>query len=196
MLAKRRTVNSNLPRKWLHFVIIRSLLILEKGVFWLLYWIATRMENDDVFLQEDSKPPVHHVNSTPNSHVNLAMTKDRTRAASLPQVPGHGTKQQSFNPVKDFISSFVNRKGHKKRSTIKRSVTTENVGDEKAVVKYVGRGHSFGSFQLRNPTWCDCCGEFIWGLFKQCVRCKSESNLKLAYSNLLCVNRVSCFRPW
>ncbi|EDO41731.1 predicted protein, partial [Nematostella vectensis] len=35
-----------------------------------------------------------------------------------------------------------------------------------------GRGHSFLPFSLRNPTWCDLCGEFIWGLYKQAIRCK------------------------
>ena len=37
-----------------------------------------------------------------------------------------------------------------------------------------GRGHEFVSCQLTNPTWCDKCGDFIWGLYKQCQRCNSE----------------------
>lgn len=37
-----------------------------------------------------------------------------------------------------------------------------------------GRGHQFVACQLNNPTWCDKCGDFIWGLFKQCQRCNSE----------------------
>lgn len=37
-----------------------------------------------------------------------------------------------------------------------------------------GRGHEFAPCQLTNPTWCDKCGDFIWGLYKQCQRCNSE----------------------
>ncbi|PVD25343.1 hypothetical protein C0Q70_15843 [Pomacea canaliculata] len=35
-----------------------------------------------------------------------------------------------------------------------------------------GRGHDFVDVQLNNPTWCDKCGDFIWGLYKQCQRCR------------------------
>ncbi|ESO82339.1 hypothetical protein LOTGIDRAFT_81505, partial [Lottia gigantea] len=34
-----------------------------------------------------------------------------------------------------------------------------------------GQGHNFVPCQLFNPTWCDNCGDFIWGLSKQCVKC-------------------------
>ncbi|KAL8589387.1 hypothetical protein ACOMHN_021539 [Nucella lapillus] len=37
----------------------------------------------------------------------------------------------------------------------------------------LGRGHQFVACQLTNPTWCDKCGDFIWGLYKQCEKCKS-----------------------
>lgn len=33
------------------------------------------------------------------------------------------------------------------------------------------KGHEFYLQQLSNPTWCDECGDFIWGLYKQCLRC-------------------------
>ena len=37
-----------------------------------------------------------------------------------------------------------------------------------------GKGHNFVDCQLTNPTWCDKCGDFIWGLYKQCQRCSRE----------------------
>ena len=37
-----------------------------------------------------------------------------------------------------------------------------------------GKGHNFKPLQLSAPTWCDRCGEFIWGVYKQCLRCQSE----------------------
>ncbi|XP_071083446.1 ras association domain-containing protein 1-like isoform X1 [Haliotis cracherodii] len=37
----------------------------------------------------------------------------------------------------------------------------------------LGRGHDFVTCQLTNPTWCDKCGDFIWGLYKECLRCKN-----------------------
>ena len=40
--------------------------------------------------------------------------------------------------------------------------------------KEKGRGHSFECLQLSTPTWCDKCGDFIWGVYKQCLRCKRE----------------------
>ena len=38
----------------------------------------------------------------------------------------------------------------------------------------VWRGHFFEVVQLHNPRWCDHCGDFIWGLDKWCIKCKSK----------------------
>ena len=40
--------------------------------------------------------------------------------------------------------------------------------------KEVGRGHNFHLTQLSAPTWCDKCGDFIWGAYKQCLKCKCK----------------------
>ncbi|KAM7422648.1 hypothetical protein PAMA_010612 [Pampus argenteus] len=34
-----------------------------------------------------------------------------------------------------------------------------------------GLGHNFQSYSYTHLTWCDLCGEFIWGLYKQSLRC-------------------------
>lgn len=38
-----------------------------------------------------------------------------------------------------------------------------------------GEGHDFQPCSHAQPTWCDLCGEFIWGLYKQSLQCVSES---------------------
>ncbi|KAM3878327.1 ras association domain-containing protein 1-like [Diretmus argenteus] len=34
-----------------------------------------------------------------------------------------------------------------------------------------GEGHNFQPCSHAQPTWCDLCGDFIWGLYKQSMRC-------------------------
>lgn len=52
-----------------------------------------------------------------------------------------------------------------------------------------GEGHNFQPCSHAQPTWCDLCGDFIWGLYKQSLRCVSE----LAYVG--CLHSV-CMREW
>lgn len=35
-------------------------------------------------------------------------------------------------------------------------------------------GHDFQPYSYTHLTWCDLCGEFIWGVYKQSLRCASE----------------------
>ena len=37
-----------------------------------------------------------------------------------------------------------------------------------------GKGHDFQPLHLSAPTWCDLCGDFIWGVYKQCLQCKRK----------------------
>lgn len=39
-----------------------------------------------------------------------------------------------------------------------------------------GEGHDFQPCSQAQPTWCDLCGDFIWGLYKQSLRCTSKSH--------------------
>ena len=43
------------------------------------------------------------------------------------------------------------------------------------------RGHRFISANLSQPTWCDKCGDFIWGVYKQCLICTSRMILLLSF---------------
>lgn len=51
-----------------------------------------------------------------------------------------------------------------------------------------GEGHDFQPCSHAQPTWCDLCGDFIWGLYKQSLRCVSE----LAYICSLCIWVCAC----
>ena len=38
----------------------------------------------------------------------------------------------------------------------------------------IGKGHRFTMLNLQSPTWCDYCGDFVWGVYKHCLRCQSK----------------------
>ncbi|RXM95665.1 Nitrogen permease regulator 2-like protein [Acipenser ruthenus] len=42
-----------------------------------------------------------------------------------------------------------------------------------------GEGHDFQPCTHAQPTWCDLCGDFIWGLYKQSLRCTHQIRLLL-----------------
>jgi len=46
-------------------------------------------------------------------------------------------------------------------------------------------GHRFISANLSQPTWCDKCGDFIWGVYKQCLICTSMLTLILSFLNVV-----------
>ncbi|XP_066520535.1 ras association domain-containing protein 1-like isoform X1 [Hoplias malabaricus] len=39
------------------------------------------------------------------------------------------------------------------------------------LVEETGEGHNFQPCSHTQPTWCDLCGDFIWGLYRQSLRC-------------------------
>lgn len=39
---------------------------------------------------------------------------------------------------------------------------------------HTATGHDFQPSSHTHLTWCDLCGEFIWGLYRQSLRCNSE----------------------
>lgn len=57
------------------------------------------------------------------------------------------------------------------------------------VTEEKGEGHDFQPCSQAQPTWCDLCGDFIWGLYKQSLRCTSESHTYPAAS----APRQKCF---
>lgn len=52
-----------------------------------------------------------------------------------------------------------------------------------------GEGHNFQPRSQAQPTWCDLCGNFIWGLYKQSLRCTSELHTHLGAA----APRQKCF---
>lgn len=51
----------------------------------------------------------------------------------------------------------------------------DSVSIEPVNLENNGMGHEFQTYRQTHPTWCDLCGEFIWGLYKQqslrCYKC-------------------------
>lgn len=54
-----------------------------------------------------------------------------------------------------------------------------------------GEGHHFQPCSHAQPTWCDLCGDFIWGLYKQSLRCTSESTPLSAWLSV-CLWSLTC----
>lgn len=50
------------------------------------------------------------------------------------------------------------------------------VGDSVTFETSLGHsiGHDFQPYRQTHPTWCDLCGDFIWGLYKQSLCCSSK----------------------
>uniref|UniRef100_W5NA69 Ras association domain family member 1 n=1 Tax=Lepisosteus oculatus TaxID=7918 RepID=W5NA69_LEPOC len=47
-------------------------------------------------------------------------------------------------------------------------------GGDPQLTEEAGEGHDFQPCTHTQPTWCDLCGDFIWGLYKQSLRCTRE----------------------
>ncbi|XP_069793394.1 ras association domain-containing protein 1 isoform X2 [Narcine bancroftii] len=45
------------------------------------------------------------------------------------------------------------------------------VDEDPRLTERAGEGHDFSPCTQTQPSWCDLCGEFIWGLFKQSLQC-------------------------
>ena len=58
--------------------------------------------------------------------------------------------------------------------------------DQGTILRAPAKGHDFRAHQLSHPTWCDECGDFIWGAYKQCLKCHSKS-LVFIYTHRLSV---------
>lgn len=106
------------------------------------------------------------------------------RSRSVPEDISDGSKQ-SFHVLKDFISNFGNwrankqkRKDFHKRSIPENDVAEFDLHDIKRVkdkhTRLEGGGHLFVAHNDHYITWCDLCGETIWGFVKRGVRCQSK----------------------
>lgn len=124
------------------------------------------------------------------------------RSASAPNRMSAAASQSrsASNPESDFIDAIKNGlKSYTKvfgffpfmrRSTEEPSPSTElpediemahfenGIGDygeyAGTLLRAPAKGHDFQAQQLSHPTWCDECGDFIWGVYKQCLKCSSK----------------------
>ena len=108
------------------------------------------------------------------------------RSHSVPEnISGDHASKQSFNVIKDFISNFGQWRANKQRRKLvsKHSIPeSDSVEFDLHDVKRVkdghkrleGGGHVFVAHSDHYITWCDLCGETIWGFVKRGVRCQSK----------------------
>lgn len=55
-----------------------------------------------------------------------------------------------------------------------------------------GVGHDFQPYSHAHLTWCDLCGEFMWGLYKQSLRCTSKYfHKRFVYMIILVIISIS-----
>ena len=91
---------------------------------------------------------------------------------------GHGKHvlpQTSLN-----LSSEI--RSRKKTARLRRGSSDLLINEQLEMVdmdssKGSNHGHVFISASLSQPTWCDKCGDFIWGIYKQCLICTSTLTL-------------------
>lgn len=108
------------------------------------------------------------------------------RSRSVPEnISGDHASKQSFNVIKDFIANFGNWRANKQRRKLasKRSIPESDSGEfdlhdvkrvKDAHKRLEGGGHVFVGHSDHYITWCDLCGETIWGFVKRGVRCQSK----------------------
>uniref|UniRef100_A0A914S0C8 Uncharacterized protein n=1 Tax=Parascaris equorum TaxID=6256 RepID=A0A914S0C8_PAREQ len=44
--------------------------------------------------------------------------------------------------------------------------------------QHPGKGHNFQSMSMAHPTWCDKCGDFMWGFLTHAVKCEIKEKLR------------------
>lgn len=130
---------------------------------------------------------------------NLALDHRNVRRIKIPSItppagrkhfgasPDDGRSKLGFNPTgiwQNFVLPLPFRRRSKSKESPSRQRNEGNMRPRELIelssfgvvelepIEH-GIGHHFQPAQLRNPTWCDRCGDFVWGLYKseQCFRC-------------------------
>lgn len=91
-----------------------------------------------------------------NDRIELAAPSTRPPAAPL-------TPRQVRAPERPRPSQAVRLVG----DSVRVEGATWSIGES-------GKGHDFQPCSHTQLTWCDLCGDFIWGLYKQSLRCDSK----------------------
>lgn len=97
---------------------------------------------------------------------NKSLSWDTTSDCQNPMMPQ--TCLNSSSEVRSRKKS-VPLQRHSSDSVVNEQLELVDVNLSSAT----GHGHRFISANLSQPTWCDKCGDFIWGVYKQCLICTS-----------------------
>lgn len=130
---------------------------------------------------------------------------------STDQGQAQASEGDFFEAIKNGIRNYRNVFGFfpfMRRSTEEPSPSNEQIEmshfeaneldsydnyEQGTILRAPAKGHDFQAHQLSHPTWCDECGDFIWGAYKQCLKCNSKYSF---FVNISVFPPPLPYEPW
>jgi Ras association domain-containing protein 1 len=93
------------------------------------------------------------------------------------------------NKLYDFAASNIFPREHGSQVRPRQNIGNDDfevmerheLADLRDDLQPSNHGHRFAQVNLKDPNWCDKCGEFIWGMYKHCyicINCRYTCHLK------------------
>ena len=116
---------------------------------------------------QQPQQPRRRSHDQPQQFANVEFGKSVRDTFRLKKRKKKTTDSDTYGAV-DFDSALNNSDSRSYSKQFHQSRSLKPFGGK------LGLGHNFQLISLTNPSWCDHCGDFIWGLNKQCIKCSSE----------------------
>ena len=99
-------------------------------------------------------------------------------------------RQQKLPRAQTLVNSSSEIRSRRRLVPLQRGASDSHADDQLELVDLDGspvtsHGHRFVSANLNQPTWCDKCGDFIWGVYKRCLICTSMLNMFFCFIVLM-----------